>query len=400
MMHDSMNRRAFLTGGGGLLVVSRHACAAVASARVQPCPPSAWRKQGLILRHQGEPKAGVLQNFTSPAEPLEADRWRLWISLSGKGVSFNVGYAEGRQGEPWKQVFAQLSPGEPPEGPLSIGNLPKGWRPVQGVHLRLKDGRHRLYFWAHAQRIVRYLAADSDNGRQFRVIDPLCACLYHPADRAVDGAAAMEAGLSRRGKQKAAPVAGEPLAPARLISNDATNVYQLPDGSFEMYSVALLEVPKDDPRYIAHDNVAGWVRVIDRYASEDGLQWTDRRRVIVPDAGDPTDQQFYYLAVTHTEKGRVGILGHYRVQAQTMDMEWCFSKDGIEWERPARRPWLPRGNPGEIDSFMVYASHNLVWHQDRWWHFYTGANYGHNHRESHGPPDRGVFLATAGTIWG
>ncbi len=108
-----------------------------------------------------------------------------------------------------------------------------------------------------------------------------------------------------------------------------------------MYSVGLIDVPKNDPRYFAHDNAPGLIRVIDRRTSEDGLHWSDRKRVLVPDEADPTDQQFYYLAVTHTERGRVGMLGHYRVEAQTMDLEWCFSKDGITWERPVGRPGFP-----------------------------------------------------------
>jgi hypothetical protein len=66
--------------------------------------------------------------------------------------------------------------------------------------------------------------------------------------------------------------------------------------------------------------------VIDRYTSEDGLHWNDRRRVIVRNPQDPADQQFYYLAVAHTPQGRMGMLGHYRVAAQTMDLEWCFSR--------------------------------------------------------------------------
>lgn len=47
-----------------------------------------------------------------------------------------------------------------------------------------------------------------------------------------------------------------------------------------MFSVGLIEVAKDDPRYIAHDNAPGLVRVIDRYASADGLDWTQRQRVL------------------------------------------------------------------------------------------------------------------------
>jgi hypothetical protein len=63
----------------------------------------------------------------------------------------------------------------------------------------------------------------------------------------------------------------------------------------------------------------------------DGLIFETRHRIIERDAEDPADQQFYYLAVTTTEKGRVGMLGHYRCAAQTMDLEWCFSSDGLKW---------------------------------------------------------------------
>jgi hypothetical protein len=151
---------------------------------------------------------------------------------------------------------------------------------------------------------------------------------------------------------------------------------------------------------MAHDNTPGWVRVIDRLRSDDGLKWTDRRRVIVPDAQDPVDQQFYYLAVTHTDRGRVGMLGHYRVQPQTMDIERCFSDDGITWKRPARKAWLPRSAPGVLpDSYAAYGSHSLVQHEGKWHLFYTGMNDAHNHKDSHGPATRAIMHATIDSIW-
>ncbi len=85
---------------------------------------------------------------------------------------------------------------------LSLGNLPTGWHPKQGVHLRLKDGRHRLYFWAHGEGIVRYLAADSDDGRRYTIMNALSPCIYHPADRTVDGTEAVKAGFSPHGEAK------------------------------------------------------------------------------------------------------------------------------------------------------------------------------------------------------
>jgi hypothetical protein len=344
----------------------------------------------------------MVRNFTSTVEPLDGGRWRLWYWVSGKSVagkSDNVGVAEGEFGRPLTRCPAVLSEGEPAEAPLAIGNLPRDWRPVQAVHVELAGGRHRLYFWVHGPKVARYLAAESDDGRRYRVLDPHRPCLYHPSDRAVDGTTAAECGLQRYAGKVATRPEGEPSAPARLVSNDATNVYRLPDGTFEMYSVGLIEVAKDDPRYIAHDNAAGSLRVIDRYTSTDGLDWTDRRRVLVPDAQDPIDQQFYYLAVTHTPQGRVGMLGHYRVAAQTVDLEACVSTDGITWERPHRRGWIPRGEPSEPDSYGISAPHALV-RRDGLWHLvYTGVNEAHNHRHSHGSPTRTIMHATCEGLW-
>ena len=397
----SLDRRTFLGAAAlGLCGASSTAPPAVAGQgnEPRPCPPDAWKKGPVVLGQEGGPGDRWVQNFTCAAEPLEHDRWRLWYSTTGPKAPFNVAVAEGVPGGPMERRVAVLSAGEPQDAPLALGNLPDGWRPFQPVHVALPEGRHRLYFWAHGPGVIRYLAAESDDGRRYRVHDPHRPCLYHPSDRAVAGEAAAEAGLARfAGKESNRPQ-GEPPAPARLISNDATNVYRLPDGRYEMYSVGLIDVPEGDPRYVAHDNAAGLVRVIDYRTSEDGLRWSGRKRVLVPDGDDPIDQQFYYLAVTHTDRGRVGMLGHYRVKAQTVDLEWCFSKDGIAWERPLRRPWVPRGKPGEPDSYGIYAPHSLVEHGGQWL-FYTGLNSSHNGKDSHGEPGSVVRLARCDSIW-
>lgn len=339
-----------------------------------------------------------MQNFTSTVEPLDDDRWRVWTSVSGpKGVAKNIGYHEGKVGGEWRRTLAVCTPGEPDKtAPLAIGGLPEGWEPVQVVTLRLKDGRTRLYFWAHGEGVVRYLAADSVDGRAFNVLNAATPCLYHASDRTVDGKAAAEIGLTKLASRKAKPVDGEALAPAQLITNDATNVYQLPDGSFELYTVALISVSKDDPRYAANDNIPGLVRVIDRFISADGLTWGNRQRVITPDADDPRDLQFYYLSVTHSERGRIGLLGHYRLDAQTIDFEPCFSTDGITWQRPHRKAWITRDTPGTTAaSYLLHAPHALVQRNGLWHLFYTGGNFAHNHRHTHGPTEtRAIMLAT------
>ena len=150
----------------------------------------------------------------------------MWYSVSGERQRYAVAYAEGVPGQPMKKVRAALSPREPPDEPLAIGNLPEGWNPVQVVHLHLRDGRHRLYFWAHGPEIARYLAAESEDGRRYRVVDPLRPALYHPSDRAAFGVPSPDGVLFRTEKSPNRP-SDEPLALPWLISNDATNIYQL-----------------------------------------------------------------------------------------------------------------------------------------------------------------------------
>lgn len=402
--HKNMNRRDFVSTalrvGGACAVVpalARNGFASESANIPKPCLPSRWQKHGTILDATEPWEGGSIQNFTCPAEPLGGNRWRIWYSSSSQ--VFSIAYAEGVPGEPFKKVPARCTPGDPLDEPFAIGNLPEQWRPVQVVHLALRNGRHRIYFWAHGPGVVRYLAAESEDGRKYRVLDPYRPVLYHPNDRAAWGVPNADGVLMRKEMSKNRPV-NEPLALSRQLSNDATNVYQLPDGTFEMYSVALQQVPKSDPAYIAYDNAPGLIRVIDRYVSGDGLHFETPQRVISRAAGDPADQQFYYLSMTHTPNGKVGMLGHYRVKAQTMDLEWCFSRDGVKWERPLRQAWLPRSDKSQVDSYGIYASNQLVQHGGKWHLFYTGVNSAHNSKESYGPKRSVILHATTDSIWG
>ncbi|MHA3770808.1 hypothetical protein ACXR0O_04650 [Verrucomicrobiota bacterium sgz303538] len=400
-----MDRRTFLHSS--VLATAGSVTGWTANARTEPseailpapCAPTSWEKRGVILEATEPWEGNSIQNFTTRAEPLEgADTWRIWYSVSGERTGYNVAYAEGIPGEPMKKVPAICSPGEPVEAPLAIGNLPERWKPVQAIHLPLQNGKHRLYFWAHGPQVCRYLVAESEDGRRYRVIDPLRPILYHPNDRAAFGVPSLDGIMLRKDKSTNLS-ANEPLALPRLISNDATNIYQLPDGSFELYSVALIQVPKNDPAYIAEDNAPGLLRVIDRYTSEDGLHFENRQRVIQRDASDPVDQQFYYLSVTHTPKGRLGMLGHYRCNAQTMDLEWCFSMDGIHWQRLHRNAWIPRGEQSAPDCYGIYAGNQLVQRGDRWHLFYTGVNSSHNGKHAYGKARQVIMLASTSSLW-
>ena len=120
------------------------------------------------------------------------------------------------------------------------------------------------------------------------------------------------------------------------------------------------------------------------------------------DEKDVTEMQYYALAVTYTEQGRVGMLLQYRPDKQTIDIEWCFSTDGVNWQRADRKPWIKRGEPGvELDSYVISPPGSLVYHENKWWLFYTGHNTAHNVDDCHGKEKfGGVMLATCDDIFG
>ena len=357
--------------------------------------PTTWKSRGPAFLPTEPWEEGGLRNFTSSSFPLGDGNWRLWYyaRTPDRRQSW-LAMAEGIPGKSFRKIRLEASPGDASRSgaEATLSNLPEGWQPVQPVCLALPGGGYRLYFWAHAPGIVRYLCAESSDGRHFTVTDPSRAVLYHYHDRAVETEALAE-GLTLWGRTGITRPPHEPAAAPDVICNDATNIYVLPDGSYELYSAAIEPVDKNGPRFIEEDNAAGFARFIVRLSSRDGLTFGDRRRVLEPDAQDAPGLQFYYLSVTYIQNKRFGVVGHYRVDHQTLAMERVWSEDGITWKRPDRRPFIEPGFCGVPDHYGASASHNLVQHDGRWHCFYTGFNYTHNFRRSIGPVMGSVLLA-------
>ena len=324
--------------------------------------PLKWRDCGVVL--QGE-QNDLVQSFTSVVSPESDDFWRVWYSRHNYLGQYRFGYARGKLGEPFRETDMSIS-GTPHATGLHIIGIPKHWNLIQPVYIPLSGGKSRIYFWAHAREgICRYFAADSTDGINYYVGDTSHPCLYHPNDRAVTDTNLKHMKLTMYCHDGRAPLPdGESPAPLNLLSNDATNVYRLPDGSFEMFTVEVLPT----------DREAGLLRVIQRRTSTDGLNWSDGKIILRPDAEDPDDLQFYYLAVTHMPQGRIGMLGYYRTDTETVDLEFCFSRDGISWQRPFRGAWIER----KPEEGCISGSHAMIARGKDFFLFLSVYNHLHN----------------------
>ena len=115
-------------------------------------------------------------------------------------------------------------------------------------------------------------------------------------------------------------------------------------------------------------------RLIGRSESPDGITWSEPETILLPDAQDPPDTEFYAMPCIVYEGVYVGLLWIFRTTNTTHHPEVVFSRDGIHYRRDYRQPFIERGGGIDFDSVSIYANAPIV-HDDRILTFYTGTNW-------------------------
>lgn len=249
------------------------------------------------------------------------------------------------------------------DGYFSIHGLPdKAYRtyPIQANVFRLEENLYRMYFWCHNHPATcRFLIAESTNGRNFTVkYDP---AIYHYNNN--------EEGRSGKISEW-------------LRTNDATTVYRMPDGTWELFTACYIFSHEGEKRFMRHDvgtGSLGAIRLVQRFTSPDGINWDRKPRLIaVPDEKDIDAQQFYGLTASPYCNGlRYGVLCNYNADAQTDDFENVISRDSIHWERFDRTPSLER----QEGIYGIYPAHNFLTADDgRLYLLHVKYNCTHNHK--------------------
>ena len=311
-----------------------------------------------------------------------------------EGIYFRLALAESDDGLTWNRV--DLGPARAegqPRNIITVKGLPPNENIIQPQVVPAPEGGWLMYFWLHGHErgVVRYVAAESDDGYAWRIVNLETPCLFHPSDYQV-GPSGWAAGLTKAPAEEryADKRTYNHLAAKRLRSNDATYVYTMPDGAgYEMFTVWLIPNHEGTGRHIPHDNAPGVVRALQRRTSADGIAWSDPELIIWPDDDDAADMQFYYISRDMEEDWRIGFIGHYRCWDQTMAIEPAFSRDGRQWSRPLRGNWIPWGTVEDTDPVSMYAPNRFVDLEDgRRLLLYTGHSILHNSKLPEGVTEK------------
>lgn len=121
-------------------------------------------------------------------------------------------------------------------------------------------------------------------------------------------------------------------------------------------------------------------RRIGRSTSDDFLEWSDIKDVLVTDSKDPPGTEFYGMPVFKYEGLYIGQLYTYHTNieepnikfAGTIDVQLACSRDGVSWERVgARKVFIPNGPPGSIDTGQIFTALAPVEMGDELWFYYS-----------------------------
>ena len=143
-------------------------------------------------------------------------------------------------------------------------------------------------------------------------------------------------------------------------------------------------------------------RAIGLTRTRDFRSWPPPKLILAPDGQDGLDVSFYgcdyfpYPAFPNGVRDDLHgmLIQVYHQATDHVDSQIAFSRDGLFWHRPERRPIIPLGAPGEGDSGMVYSwGCGVIELPDgSWGSLYAGSSWVHNAGRPGGSPARGAAL--------
>jgi hypothetical protein len=150
-------------------------------------------------------------------------------------------------------------------------------------------------------------------------------------------------------------------------------------------------------KYVAYTRVWEPWRMVGRSETDDISSWPNPEQCLGYDEKDPENTDLYnnacvkypytknayfmFPSVFHREPGERHVNG-------TLDIQLAVSRDGINWDRPSRRPFIGLGIEKTFDSLSMYASVGLTREGNQLSLYYTGFD---NHHGSEPKPYGGAM---------
>jgi len=153
--------------------------------------------------------------------------------------------------------------------------------------------------------------------------------------------------------------------------------------------------PQESERLVAQPGDENWpapdrgMRCMAYADSPDLKHWENHRIIMIPDADDPADVEFYGLTCQNYAQVYVGYLWVYHMapEVETIDIQLVTSRNGIDFTRCCRREvFIPTGPPDYYDHMFVIGDNpEPIILNDQVYLYYEACNFKHDGQGSKRP---------------
>ncbi len=196
-------------------------------------------------------------------------------------------------------------------------------------------------------------------------------------------------------RMAAADYAGAGYDGPRIVNRNWLEGWTSPDGlQWTVIDTPLAEMPADGGIAPGYDPATGCYfafvrpggtgrRSIGITKTADFRHWPLSRLVLTADPQDPPDTSFYgmyYFPYPGRDDLHAGVVQVYHQIGDDGDAQLAFSRDGLYWTRPERRPVIPVGPPGSDEAGIAWPwGVGLITLPDGWWAVpYDAGSWLHN----------------------
>ena len=137
-------------------------------------------------------------------------------------------------------------------------------------------------------------------------------------------------------------------------------------------------------------------RVTGRSESPDMIRWSEVETIMVPDDRDTPDTEFYAFPAFTYGGIYIGVPWIFRTTESLHYPQLAFSRDGVNYERPFREPFVRLGHTGDFDETTLYLN-NPIFHNEKIWFYYSGGNW-RGPEPLHERGDKQVFALGLATL--
>jgi len=134
-------------------------------------------------------------------------------------------------------------------------------------------------------------------------------------------------------------------------------------------------------KYVSYCRLWTHGRTVGRSETADFLHFPMAREVLGCDEQDPPDTDMYNSAAIkypYAANAYFIFTSMYPHPSDNLEVQLAVSRDGVNWTRPERRPFIPNGEPGSFDDATVYCGVGLIRQGEELWMYYHGSRARHN----------------------